>query len=191
MLQPGVWCLYHNDVPSESSSDEGFFPFTTGYTVSYFVLKYFFMIFYLVRNESFYLSTIFNNISFFSFCQSALLLLKTLGGFLACLNSFVQTSLSVYPLVLSLPLCCGFYWDLSPFGFHDPRRTRKLLPVTTVLIRTPMTVYLILLMMIFVCVQTVTNSLLVTVVISVGPSYSVSIKMESPQQQPITSHVEA
>ena len=95
MFDCSAWCLYDSGGPT-ISEDNGF-PFSSNFTLGYFIVTYFFMVFYLVHNDIFRLSTIFNNVGIFSLCQSLLTLLNTFGGIDAMstsLLSAVSTALS-------------------------------------------------------------------------------------------------
>ena len=66
MYSPGAWCLSLDqptctDVPTDNNP----FPFSSVLTVGYFIMTYLFMVFYLVRNDLFRLSTIYCNVGVF------------------------------------------------------------------------------------------------------------------------------
>ena len=71
-----------DDTGSYSSTDSGDFPFSSIFTIGYFVLTYLFMVLYLVRNDLFRLSTFFNNFEFLSFAHCISYLLNNFVGFL-------------------------------------------------------------------------------------------------------------
>ena len=114
MFNPGAWRMSIDPVtectnmpPNNESS-----PFSSCFTIGYFMVTYLFMVFYLVRNDLFRLSTIFSNIGIFSLLQSFFTLLKNFGGFWN-IASFLQSSVSSYFHYLSDwlgPACAPLLW---------------------------------------------------------------------------------
>ena len=144
---------------------QGLLSFSAGFTVRYFVLTYFFKVFDLIRNECFHLSTIFNNMGLFSLFQSALTLLIMWlllpCGFPDPRRKLPQLTLPIQEWTVMIDVHTNGilrkHWHLKWNNFARfpssllMRITdlfvvehRKLLPITTALIRTHMLLYLIL-----------------------------------------------
>ena len=114
MFNPGAWCMSIDPVTecANMRSDNESFPFSSGFTIGYFMVTYLFMVFYLVRNDLFRLSTICSNIGIFSLMQSFLTLLNNFGGFWN-IASLLQSSVSSYFYHLSDwlgPACAPLLW---------------------------------------------------------------------------------
>ena len=114
MFEPGAWCMYEGDSPAITAQENDGYPFSMKFTLGYVIMTYFFMVFYLVRNDIFRLSTIFNNIGFFSLCQSLLTFLNTFGGF-THFGDFLLSSMSVAFTWIG-PFCAPLLWILISFS---------------------------------------------------------------------------
>ena len=90
MFEHGAWCMYEGDDLSTVVPESDGYSFSMNFTLGYLVVTYFFMVFYLVRNDIFRLSTIFNNVGIFSLCQSILTFINTFGGIDAVSTSLMS-----------------------------------------------------------------------------------------------------
>ena len=103
-IDPGTECA---NVPSDNELISVSIVFTIGYVM----VTYLFMVFYLVRNDLFRLSTIYSNIRILSILQSYFTLLRYFGGFGTLRPSFNHLcphSITIYVIGLDLLMLLSF-----------------------------------------------------------------------------------
>ena len=114
MFEPGAWCLYADDESTKLAPEESSYPSSMHFTMGYLVMTYFFMVFYLVRNDISRLSIVFSNVGYFSLYQSFLTLLNGFGGIQRIGDFFLSFMSTVKPWIG--PLCAPLLWLLLSFS---------------------------------------------------------------------------
>ena len=114
MFDCGAWCLYQGEGLAPTPSEDSGFPFSMKFILGYVVMTYFSMVFYLVRNDIFRLSTIFSNVGFFSLRQSLLTFMNAFGGFTR-FGEFLVSFMSAAFTWIG-PFCAPLLWLLLSFS---------------------------------------------------------------------------